>query len=44
MTQWVGELATDAMNLILERLDRLCEAAERIADAVEGEGHDAAGD
>src|SRR5262245_2128803 len=31
------EMAVDAANLILERLDRLCEAVERIATALEVE-------
>jgi len=32
-----GDFITDALNLFLERMDRLCEALERIADAVEGD-------
>lgn len=29
--------AADALNLVLERLDRLCAALERIAQALEGD-------
>lgn len=37
MTLGAIEMAVDAANLILERLDRLCEAVERIATALEVE-------
>lgn len=30
-------MAMEAANLFLERFDRLCDAVERIADALEGE-------
>jgi hypothetical protein len=32
-----GDYITDAVNLFLERLDRVVEALERIADALEAE-------